>query len=47
MAKVARNGYMPLQAWGCPPTAMWLCRLGSEKAKRMLFTGDTVSGREV
>jgi enoyl-CoA hydratase len=25
---------------------MWVYRLGAEKAKRMLFTGDTVSGRE-
>ncbi|MBM85755.1 MAG: enoyl-CoA hydratase, partial [Rhodospirillaceae bacterium] len=30
----------------CPTTAMWVYRLGPEKAKRMLFTGDTVSGRE-
>jgi enoyl-CoA hydratase len=25
---------------------MWVYRLGPEKAKRMLFTGDTVDGRE-
>jgi enoyl-CoA hydratase len=26
--------------------AMWLYRLGPEKAKRMLFTGDKIDGRE-
>jgi enoyl-CoA hydratase len=25
---------------------MWLYRLGPEKAKRMLFTGDKIDGRE-
>jgi len=46
MAETARIGYMPARVWGCPTTAMWVYRLGPEKAKRMLFTGDTVSGRE-
>jgi enoyl-CoA hydratase len=46
MAETARIGYMPARVWGCPTTAMWVYRLGAEKAKRMLFTGDTVSGRE-
>lgn len=46
MADDARIGYMPTRVWGCPTTAMWVYRLGPEKAKRMLFTGDTVSGRE-
>ena len=31
---------------GCPTTAMWVYRVGPEKAKRMLLTGDMVSGRE-
>ncbi|MEL6235563.1 MAG: enoyl-CoA hydratase-related protein, partial [Pseudomonadota bacterium] len=33
------------RVWGCPTTAMWVYRLGPERAKRMLFTGDKVSGR--
>lgn len=45
MAEDARIGYMPARVWGCPTTAMWLYRLGPEKAKRMLFTGDKIDGR--
>lgn len=46
MAEDARIGYMPARVWGCPTTAMWVYRLGPERAKRMLLTGDTVDGRE-
>ncbi len=46
MAEDARIGYMPARVWGCPTTAMWVYRLGAEKAKRMLLTGDTVDGKE-
>ncbi|MBZ0216561.1 MAG: crotonase/enoyl-CoA hydratase family protein, partial [Fimbriimonadaceae bacterium] len=46
MAEDARIGYMPTRVWGCPTTAMWTYRLGAEKAKRMLFTGDKIDGRE-
>jgi enoyl-CoA hydratase len=46
MAEDARIGYMPARLWGCPTTAMWVYRLGAEKAKRMLLTGDTVDGRQ-
>jgi len=45
-AEDAEFGYMPARVWGCPTTAMWVYRLGAEKAKRMLFTGDRISGRE-
>lgn len=45
MADEARIGYPPARVWGCPTTAMWVYRLGAEKAKRMLFTGDTVDGQ--
>ncbi len=45
MAEDARIGYMPARVWGCPTTAMWVYRLGAEKAKRMLLTGDTVDGK--
>ncbi len=46
MTEEARIGYMPVRVWGCPTTAMWVYRLGPEKAKRMLFTGDKIDGRE-
>ncbi|WP_417675682.1 crotonase/enoyl-CoA hydratase family protein [Pseudodonghicola sp.] len=46
MAEEATIGYMPARVWGCPTTAMWVYRLGAERAKRMLFTGDKISGRE-
>lgn len=46
MAENAKIGYMPSRVWGCPTTAMWVYRLGPEKAKRMLFTGDKIDGVE-
>jgi enoyl-CoA hydratase len=46
MAEDARIGYMPARVWGCPTTAMWVYRLGAERAKRMLLTGDTIDGTQ-
>jgi enoyl-CoA hydratase len=46
MAEDARIGYPPARVWGVPTTMMWVYRLGIENAKRMLFTGDLISGRE-
>jgi enoyl-CoA hydratase len=46
MAEDAQIGYMPARVWGCPTTAMWVYRLGPERAKRMLLTGDKIDGRE-
>ena len=46
MAEDARIGYMPTRVWGCPTTAMWVYRIGAEKAKRMLLTGDKITGVE-
>ncbi len=46
MADDARIGYPPARVWGCPTTAMWVYRLGAEKAKRMLLTGDLITGTE-
>jgi len=46
MEDEAEIGYMPVRVWGCPTTAMWVYRLGPERAKRMLFTGDKITGRE-
>ena len=44
IADDARIGYPPARVWGCPTTAMWVYRLGAERAKRMLLTGDTIDG---
>ncbi len=44
MADNAKIGYMPARVWGCPTTAMWVYRLGAERAKRMLLTGDIIDG---
>jgi enoyl-CoA hydratase/carnithine racemase len=46
MAEDAKIGYPPARVWGCPTTAMWVYRVGAERAKRMLLTGDLVDGRE-
>ncbi len=46
MADDAVIGYPPARVWGCPTTAMWIYRLGGQLAKRMLFTGDLISGTE-
>ncbi|GAA2609124.1 crotonase/enoyl-CoA hydratase family protein [Actinomadura fulvescens] len=46
MADDAKIGYPPSRVWGCPTTAMWVYRLGAERAKRMLLTGDTIDGRQ-
>ena len=46
MAEDAKIGYPPARVWGCPTTAMWVFRIGAEKAKRMLLTGDLIDGRQ-
>ncbi|MBX3524309.1 MAG: crotonase/enoyl-CoA hydratase family protein, partial [Xanthobacteraceae bacterium] len=46
MGEDAQIGYMPARVWGCPTTAMWVYRLGMERAKRMLLTGDKINGKE-
>ena len=42
----ARIGYPPARVWGVPTTAMWAHRLGPQRAKRLLFTGDLITGAE-
>lgn len=42
----ARIGFPPVRSMGVPPTNMWLYHLGPQWTKRLLFTGDTVSGAE-
>jgi enoyl-CoA hydratase len=46
MAEDAKIGYPPARVWGVPTPAMWIYRLGAEKAKRMLLTGDLITGKE-
>jgi enoyl-CoA hydratase len=46
IADDAKIGYPPARVWGSPTTAVWVPRIGVEKAKRLLFTGDSLSGRE-
>lgn len=43
-AEGASFGYPPSRVWGTPTTAMWVYRMGLEKAKRYLLTGDEISG---
>ena len=46
IAADARIGYPPARVWGVPTTALWAHRIGPEKAKRLLFTGDLITGAE-
>ncbi len=46
MAEDAKIGYPPARVWGCPTTMMWVYRVGAERAKRLLLTGDLIDGRE-
>jgi enoyl-CoA hydratase len=44
VAQDAKIGYPPARVWGSPTTALWAHRLGPQRAKRLLFTGDSLSG---
>jgi enoyl-CoA hydratase len=46
IAADAKIGYPPARVWGSPTTSMWSYRLGAQRAKRLLFTGDCLSGEE-
>jgi len=41
-AEGASFGYPPSRVWGTPTTAMWVYRMGLERAKRYLLTGDEI-----
>jgi enoyl-CoA hydratase len=41
----SRIGYPPARVWGSPTTAMWVYRVGLERAKRLLLTGDALDGK--
>jgi enoyl-CoA hydratase len=42
----ASFGYPPSRVWGTPTTAMWVYRMGLERAKRYLLTGDEIRAPE-
>jgi len=46
IAEDAKIGYPPARVWGSPTTSVWVHRIGVERAKRLLFTGDCLSGGE-
>jgi enoyl-CoA hydratase len=46
IAADAKIGYPPARVWGSPTTSMWAYRLGPQRAKRLLFTGDLLTGTE-
>ena len=46
IAEDALIGYPPARVWGCPTTAMWVYRVGIERAKRILFSGDLLTGTQ-
>jgi enoyl-CoA hydratase len=41
-----RIGYPPTRVWGVPATGLWAHRIGDQRAKRMLLTGDLISGKQ-
>jgi enoyl-CoA hydratase len=43
---VAKIGYPPARVWGVPTTALWAHRIGPARAKRLLLTGDSISGTQ-
>jgi enoyl-CoA hydratase len=46
IAEDAKIGYPPARVWGSPTTSLWAHRVGPQRAKRLLFTGDSLSGKE-
>ena len=46
MAEDAQIGYPPARVWGEPTTVMWIYRLGLEHAKRLMLTGEALTGVE-
>jgi enoyl-CoA hydratase len=44
IAEDARFGYPPARVWGVPTAALCAFRVGDQRAKRLLFTGDLIDG---
>ncbi len=45
-AEDARIGFPPVRSMGVPPTNMWLYNMGPQWTKRLLLTGDTLTGTQ-
>ncbi|MFC6126583.1 crotonase/enoyl-CoA hydratase family protein [Mycolicibacterium llatzerense] len=45
-ASDAKIGYPPMRVWGVPAGGLWAHRLGDQRAKRLLFTGDCITGAQ-
>jgi enoyl-CoA hydratase len=46
IADDAKIGYPPARVWGSPTTSLWAARIGPMRAKRLLFTGDSLTGAQ-
>jgi enoyl-CoA hydratase len=46
VAEDAQIGYPPARVWGEPTSVMWVYRLGLEHAKRLMLSGESLSGSE-
>ncbi|OHT88714.1 crotonase/enoyl-CoA hydratase family protein [Mycobacteroides saopaulense] len=46
VAADAKIGYPPTRVWGVPATGLWAHKLGDQRAKRLLLTGDCLSGEQ-
>ncbi|MCW2794670.1 crotonase/enoyl-CoA hydratase family protein [Nocardioides sp.] len=46
IAADAKIGYPPTRVWGVPSAGLWAHRIGDQRAKRLLLTGDCLSGAE-
>ena len=40
----AKIGYPPARVWGVPTSMLWAHRIGLERARRLLLTGDSIDG---
>ncbi len=46
VADDARIGYPPARVWGVPTSMLWAHKIGDQRAKRLLFTGDLITGAQ-
>lgn len=46
VAADAKIGYPPMRVWGVPAAGLWAHRLGDQRAKRLLLTGDCITGAQ-
>jgi len=46
IADDAKIGYPPARVWGSPTTSLWAARIGPMRAKRLLLTGDSLTGAQ-